>query len=271
MVAGPPFLLVHGLASNALLWTGVATHLAAAGALVVAIDQRSHGRSDPSDALGWGTLTRDLLTVASGLALERPVVVGQSWGGNVVLELGRRHPTHVGGVACVDGGWIELSSRFPDWESCWSVLAPPRLEGAAYGDVAAAMAARHVGWPADATAAQLANVAVTGDGLATPILTRDRHETILRHLWAHRPSELWADIDVPVLLMPALGGDDAETRRAVAEAERLLPRGRTHAFPDRHHDVHVQDPTAVATALLDAVTTGFFGERMTDDPPMKAR
>ena len=41
-----PFLLVHGLSSNARTWDGVAAGLAAAGHEVVAVDQRGHGHSD---------------------------------------------------------------------------------------------------------------------------------------------------------------------------------------------------------------------------------
>src|SRR5207249_673446 len=44
--AAAPFVLVHGLASNARLWDGVADHLHAAGHTVVVTDQRGHGRSD---------------------------------------------------------------------------------------------------------------------------------------------------------------------------------------------------------------------------------
>ena len=43
---GRPFLLVHGLSSNARLWDGTARLLAAAGHQVVAVDQRGHGRSE---------------------------------------------------------------------------------------------------------------------------------------------------------------------------------------------------------------------------------
>ncbi|MCY7373317.1 MAG: alpha/beta fold hydrolase, partial [Spirochaetaceae bacterium] len=43
---GRPFLLVHGLASNARLWDGVAVLLLEAGHEVVAVDLRGHGRSE---------------------------------------------------------------------------------------------------------------------------------------------------------------------------------------------------------------------------------
>ena len=61
--AAPPFVLVHGLASNARLWDGVAEHLHAAGHTVVVIDQRYY-RAEPGNV--WPTIRiRDIL-VAGG-------------------------------------------------------------------------------------------------------------------------------------------------------------------------------------------------------------
>src|SRR6058998_1843583 len=102
-----PFVLVHGLASNLRLWDGVAEALHARGHSVIALDQRGHGRSDaPESAYGMDTAVTDLLAVVEALGIARPVVAGQSWGGNVVLELGWRHPRAVRGIVCVDGGII---------------------------------------------------------------------------------------------------------------------------------------------------------------------
>ena len=50
-----PFLLVHGLSSNARTWDGVAGRLAAAGHEVVAVDQRGHGHSEQA-ADGYSTM-----------------------------------------------------------------------------------------------------------------------------------------------------------------------------------------------------------------------
>src|SRR5262245_66295998 len=86
--AAAPFLLVHGLASNLRLWDGVAERLHAAGHTVVAVDQRGHGRSDaPEAGYDLETAVADLLALVEALGLERPLLVGQSWGGTVVLEL----------------------------------------------------------------------------------------------------------------------------------------------------------------------------------------
>ena len=109
---GIPFVLVHGLASNARMWDGVASELAAAGHPVVWIDQRGHGQSGkPDDGYDFTTIVNDLVVLISELGFHRPIVVGQSWGGNVVLELAATHPEVPGAVVAVDGGFIELASQ----------------------------------------------------------------------------------------------------------------------------------------------------------------
>jgi pimeloyl-ACP methyl ester carboxylesterase len=262
-VAAPaPFLLVHGLASNALLWSGVAAQLAAAGHRVVAVDQRAHGRSDPSDRLDLATLTDDLVAVAGALGLARPIVVGQSWGGNVVLELARRHPAAVRAVAAVDGGTIELRTAFPDREACWDALAPPRWDGGlTLAAVTAGLAGRYPDWPEAGRRAQLGNLAVRADGSVTAILTRARHRTIVEGLYDHVPSRFLQEVHVPVLLLPVDTGEAGWTagkRTATEAAAARLPRGRTVWFTGHDHDVHAQAPAAVAAALLAAVADGFL-------------
>src|SRR5881409_1715822 len=131
-----PFVLVHGLASNARLWDGVAEHLHAAGHTVIVIDQRGHGLSDAPDAgYDLDTAVADLLTLIETLELDRPVLAGQSWGGNVVLELGWRRPDAVRGIACVDGGVIELADWFSSWDACLTALAPPRLDHLTFAEL----------------------------------------------------------------------------------------------------------------------------------------
>ena len=90
-----PVLLVHGLSSNARLWDGVAAWLAEDGHPVVAVDLRGHGSSaevpDPTDGPGATLVAAaDLAAVCVGLGWRSPIVVGQSWGGNVVLQLATR-------------------------------------------------------------------------------------------------------------------------------------------------------------------------------------
>jgi pimeloyl-ACP methyl ester carboxylesterase len=249
---GIPWLLVHGLASNARLWDGVARHLTGLGHEVVAIDQRSHGRSSKVEGpFDMATVADDLALVLDALGWERAAVAGQSWGGNVVLELGYRHPARTSLVACVDGGFIDLQDRFPVWEECEQVLAPPRSTGMRQADLAAGLRAWHPDWPEEGIEGTMANFEVRPDGTVTPWLTFERHLLVLRGLWEHRPSSRYPAMQVPVLLIPADTGDVAwstSKHAAVDAALAALPRGSVHWFR-ADHDVHAQHPVEVATVL----------------------
>ena len=261
--AAMPFVLVHGLASNLRLWDGVAEDLHARGHTVVAVDQRGHGLSDaPESSHGLDIAVGDLLALIETLGLSRPVVAGQSWGGNVVLELGWRHPAAVRGIICVDGGIIELADWFPSWEACVAALTPPRLDHLTPAELEARMRAWSPGLPDRAIAAALACFRVREDGRVEPRLARDRHLEIVRSLWEHRPSTRYATLQTPTMLVLADTGDEARTaakRRAEAQARAVTPRFRSHWFSPAHHDVHSQYPDRVAELFATAARDGFFG------------
>lgn len=255
-------LLVHGLASNAQLWTGLAQVLVAAGHRVVAVDQRGHGLSSkPDDGYDFPRLVEDLASVIGALGLQRPIAVGQSWGGNVVLELAATRPSLVRGIACIDGGHIELAESFEDEASMREILRPPPLAGMRRADLAAGMAGRMDQWPDTALPGQMANFATFPDGTVTAHLTLERHMTILGHLWSHHPSDRFADVQVPVLLLPVRGGPGGGVgnEAAVERAAALLPRSQTHWF-DGSHDIHAQAPCDVATVLQTACDERFFDD-----------
>jgi len=261
-----PFVLVHGLASNARLWDGVARHLSEMGHPVVAIDQRGHGRSTkPDDGFDMVTVAHDLELLIAALGLERPVVAGQSWGANVVVELAYRSPASVCGVVAVDGGTIHLRRHYPDWGDCAAQLAPPHLLGMAASRLESAMRSGHPDWPEEGIAGSLANMEVLADGTIRPWLSRDRHMKILRGLWEHDPESLFPDIEVPVLFMPAVADDDqhvrgwaADKRQAVERALRLLRRGGVSWYRGADHDLHAQHPLRVAQELNAETQGGLF-------------
>ena len=259
--AAVPFVLVHGLASNLRLWDGVAEELQARGHTVIALDQRGHGLSDaPESSYDMDTAVTDIMAVVEALRLPRPVLAGQSWGGNVVLEFGWRHPREVRGIACVDGGIIELADWFPSWEACLAALTPPRLDHLTLADIEARMRAESPQLPDRAIAAALHCFRVREDGRIEPRLARHRHLQIVRSLWEHRPSTRYATLETPTLLVLADTGDEARTagkRRAEALA-RAAPCLRSHWFSPAHHDVHSQFPDRVADLLAAAVREGFF-------------
>lgn len=258
---GVPVLLVHGLASNARLWDGVAHALVARGHAVAAVDLRGHGRSaKPDGPYDMGVVADDVAAVIEALGFARPVVAGQSWGGNVVLELAARRPELVRGIACVDGGWLEPSRRFATWEACREQLAPPRFAGMRADHMEAHVRTRHPDWPDTGIAGVLANFEVRPDGTIAPWLTFDRHIAVLRGLWDHHPSAIFPGLRVPVLLVPAEDGRGDRlwhTRDAVAAAEAAIPRVRTRWFTG-DHDIHAQFPDELADVMSELTRDGFF-------------
>lgn len=257
--AATPAVLVHGLASNARLWDGVAAELAAQGHPVAAVDLRGHGRSSKPDA-GYDMATvaddvRRLLVHLSGRGFDRPLLAGQSWGGNVVLELAARHPGLVGALAGIDGGTIELRRRFATWEACAVALRPPPLTGVPRAEIERRLRAAHPGWPDSGIEGQLACFEVRADGTVAPWLTLDRHLQVLRGLWEHRPSERYPLVQDPVLLVGADTPDAdpvhlAGKRDDLAAAAAALPRARVE-WMTGDHDLHAQHPAQVAALLAD--------------------
>jgi pimeloyl-ACP methyl ester carboxylesterase len=205
------------------------------------------------------TVAEDLATVIGVLGLDRPVVAGQSWGGNVVLELAARHPDAVRAIACVDGGWLEPSREFPDWEACRTALAPPRLAGRRLVEVEGYIRAAHRDWPETGIRGVLANFEVRPDGTIAPWLTYEHHILVLRGLWEHHPSVRYPGLAVPVLLAPADGGDTERSSRkrlAVDEAAAAIPRARVRWFMS-DHDIHAQHPDELGDVLHEMTTDGF--------------
>ena len=260
--ARPAFVLVHGLASNLRLWDGVAERLHAAGHSVVALDQRGHGRSDgPAGGYDLDTAVADLLAVIGSAGLPRPILAGQSWGGNVVVELGWRRPDISRGLVGVDGGLIELTEDFPSWEACLAALTPPRLDQLTAAALCDRVRAANPDFPPGAEEAILACFHLRPDGLIEPRLTRERHLQLLRALWEHRPSTRLAGLTVPLLLLFADSGDAARRegkRRAERRARAALSHFRSHWVSPAHHDVHLQQPDRVAALLQEAAADGFF-------------
>jgi proline iminopeptidase len=96
-------------------------------AQVVYLDLRGHGRSSWSDPADWNfeACADDIRGFCDGLDVERPVVVGHSMGGPIVLLYGARHPGHAAGIV--------VSSGFARWNHDRLVEGFRRTAG---GDVA---------------------------------------------------------------------------------------------------------------------------------------
>jgi pimeloyl-ACP methyl ester carboxylesterase len=245
-----PFLLVHGLSSNARLWDPVAEVLSAAGHPVHAVDLRSHGDSDvPPDGYDTATAAADL----AALGLTGAVVAGQSWGGNVVVMLTAKHPEVAAALALVDGGWLDPAAEFASWEACEAALRPPDIDGLPAAHLRGYLRQSHPGWSAEAIEATLGNMRIWPDGTLSRRLSIDRHMRIVRSMWDDPPQRYYPSVTVPTLLIPALPADPtrAAARRAqVTRAATALPHATIREYPDSDHDLHAQRPRELAADLL---------------------
>ncbi len=260
----PAFLLLHGLASNSLLWAGVAERLAAAGHRAIAIDQRGHGLSDKPDGdYDFPTFVADLLHLIEALGLtEPPIIAGQSWGGNVVLAFGAEHPTAARGLVFVDGGFLNVRANLgDDWEAVADRLRPPQLYGIRPEHLLQRLRAGHPDWSPESTESILGNFATLPDGGLRANLTLERHMQIVRAMWEQDPAALYPRVSAPVLICPAERGapeEQARAERMVAAAASALPRSRTVWFRETDHDIHAHRPAELADLFLRELSQGLW-------------
>lgn len=128
LVHGGPGVYDHSYFKPDFAW--LAEH-----AQVVYLDLRGHGRSTWGDAAAWSfeTCADDLRIFCDTVGIARPIVLGHSMGGPIVLLYGARHPGHAAGLI--------VQSGFARWD-------PPRMvEGfrRVAGDEVAEIAGRSYG------------------------------------------------------------------------------------------------------------------------------
>ena len=259
--SGQPLVLLHGLASNSLIWKLVAP-LLARRFRVLALDQRGHGLSaKPDDGYDFHAITGDLQAFIEALSLERPALVGHSWGANVALQFAAERPDAVSWLALVDGGFLEISA-FPGmtWERTLEMMSPPPLAGLKLETFL--QGARN--WPGlgsvwndDVQEIVLANFRIDEDKTIYPHLSRENHLKILRSLWEQKPSTLWPHLRCPALLIPAASDhqDSRSTigmenkRKAITLAEEQAPAVKVVWLEDTIHDVPLQRPRELMEAI----------------------
>ncbi|MGH2726109.1 MAG: alpha/beta fold hydrolase, partial [Actinomycetota bacterium] len=106
---GPHLILVHGLASSQHIWN-LTLPMLERDFRVTTYDQRGHGASGrPTSGYSFDSVSRDLGAIVKAVRAKRPVLVGHSYGANVIIEYAARNPKAVAGVMCVDGGMGSMS------------------------------------------------------------------------------------------------------------------------------------------------------------------
>ena len=254
---GPPIVLLHGLASSSRIWDRVAP-LLAQQFQVIAIDQRGHGQSDkPDTGYDLPTFVADLRGLIDTLGLERPTLVGHSWGGNLVLQYAVTYPDEVSHLVLVDGGFIEMQLRDGmTWDVAEKQMAPPDISMPLPAFVERVRSRLGPIYSDEIRDAILGNVWIDPRGIVRPHLTRERHMLIARALWEHRPSRIYEKVTCPTLVVAAEPPNPSADpdrlrwkRRAMALAEQRLPRARILWMRETIHDIPLHRPADLANAI----------------------
>lgn len=104
--AGIPVVLSHGAGADAGMFDPQVDALVAAGLRVITWDLRGHGRSRPATApITPARAIEDLITLIGHLGLDRPVLIGQSLGGNLSQAVVRRDPAIARALVVIGSTW----------------------------------------------------------------------------------------------------------------------------------------------------------------------
>jgi len=126
---GVPILLIHGWSQSQLCWTKQFESSLRDECRIVALDLRGHGMSDaPAESAQYtdgDKWAEDIAAVIDALELERPVLVGWSYGGFVISDYVRRFgEDKIAGINFV-GGAVVLGPK-----AFGSLIGPGFLENA---------------------------------------------------------------------------------------------------------------------------------------------
>jgi 3-oxoadipate enol-lactonase len=111
-----PFLFIHALAMDGMMWQGVAQALPK-GAPIYAVDCRGHGLSDkPAGPYTTARFARDIAMVMSAINAPRVHLVGWSMGGTIACAFAGQFPERLASLTIVDGTATYGPKAPPAWE-----------------------------------------------------------------------------------------------------------------------------------------------------------
>ena len=257
---GPPVLALHGLASSAHWYDILAPYLCGRFR-IVAPDQRGHGRTtQAAGGYDWRSVASDAVGLLDVLGIERAIVLGHSWGGNVAVATAAHFPARVSALVMIDGGFVG-PEMIPGgtWEDFSRRLAPRDVSG-----TRAQFLRRMAGQLAESWNAEVERIVQTmvyeRDGQIYDILRPENQAQVIRAMWEDPSSEAWPRIECPTLIVPAgASPQEAESqfalarRRLVDLAADAIPDCRVHWIAETIHDIGYHKPEELARAIIEFI------------------
>ncbi|MET9889214.1 alpha/beta fold hydrolase [Streptomyces sp. NPDC006465] len=246
--AGLPVMLIHGHPFNRTLWAPQVEALVAAGHRVITPDLRGYGDSGVEDGpVHLEDFADDLVGLLDHLDIERAVVGGVSMGGQIAMEVQRRHARRVHALVLSD---TSAPAETDEGKAFRNRLADRLLaegmDGYADEVIDKMLAAYNVTAMPDVAARVLRMMRATDPRGAAAAL-RGR---------AERPDyrDTLAAVQSPVLIV--VGADDAYTPVADAEViHALVPHAILTVVDGAGHLPGAEQPGLFNAALLDFLTT----------------
>ncbi|RKE23596.1 pimeloyl-ACP methyl ester carboxylesterase [Streptomyces sp. TLI_171] len=187
-----------------------------------------------------GFSVADVTAVVDRLALQAPVLVGQSLGGHTAMLTAAAHPGLVRALVLVEAGpggpnpnvLVDIGA----WLDSWPTPFPSREAAAAFlggGPVGA-------GWAAGLE---------ERDGAWWPrfdrdVMVRSLAENAMRSFWHE-----WGQVTCPMLVV--LAQSSFIPAQEADEMLRRRPTTMAMSIPGTGHDLHLEQPEALHTALSD--------------------
>ena len=231
-------------------------------AQLVYVDERGSGRSarHTHEYYQLGIMADDIVLLCQKLGIERPVVLGQSFGGFVALSIATRHPKFASGLVLFDTS--------PAWTGGYDLDALEQLVGGERGKELREVAFRestgvatpeelkrfeqevmpyywHQGFKEEYVAGLFDNVGINQDIASYMMGTLSREYDVRDKL---------AEIQVPALVLQ--GRYDWVTPMSGAEEmARQIPGAKLHVFEHSSHMVFMEEPEELVAVLKEWIRT----------------
>ncbi len=235
---GEPVVFLHGIAGHAYEWGSAAASLPP-GLRAAALDQRGHGRSErrPTD-VSPGAYIADVQAVI-GEQFGTPVhLIGQSFGGHVAFLFAASHPGLVRSLVVIEaspsGPNPGSVSNVRDWLQAWPRPFRSQAQAAEFFG-----GAPHADAWVDGLEAR--------DGGLWPRFDDDVLLTALGHLAARSWWDEWRSVTCRTMIV--FGEKGIVSAEDVDRMSASGPRPEAHVVADAGHDVHLDQPKALAALL----------------------
>lgn len=253
---GPPVVLLHGNVVTAEDWilSGV-LDLLARRHRVLAFDRPGYGHSARPRGRAWTAAAQADLVLRACERLgvvERPVVVGHSWGTLAALALAVTHPAAVRGLVLIAGYYN------PTLRADALLVAPAAVP--VLGDLL-----RHTVSPLFGAA----TLPLLVEGMFAPLPVPERFAADFPHGMAVRPSQIraeaedgatmapqvramrdrYGDLDMPVVIMAGAEDKVVDVGRHAVRLRGQIPHADLRLVPGAGHMVHHAVPEQVAEAV----------------------